>query len=69
MTTKLLTERELEATAIRVCELSDEDAFEKIGHDHPEGYAVMLYTPRWKFVAEEVRRANLIAIAIGENLQ
>ena len=43
-----------EKEARKLCELRNLNPDESVGHAHPEGLGVMLYSPRWQLVAEEV---------------
>lgn len=44
-----------EAIARKYCALRGLDPDDRIAHSHPEGLAVMLYSPRWKLLAEHAK--------------
>ena len=60
----LLTDDQLERAARMYCELAKMDPDERVQHGHPEGYAVALYSPRWRLVAAEIRDHELKAMCV-----
>jgi len=59
-----MNEEKLEKAARKLCELRGLDPDERVGHGHPDGYAVMLYSPRWKLVAGEIESTLQVLEAI-----
>lgn len=57
---------DLKKAAYRLCELRGTNPEELVGHGHPEGYAVLLHSPRWLLVQVEIQNFIDIQQAIQE---
>jgi len=69
-THSLLTDAQLEIAARKYCEIAGINPDEQVGHGaEPDenGYvfAVMLYSPRWKRVATEIARYDIVRVCIA----
>jgi hypothetical protein len=69
-THSLLSEAQLEIAARKYCELAGLNPDEQVGHgaDPDENgivLAVMLYSPRWKIVAQQIARYDIVRVCIA----
>lgn len=68
-TDRQITESQLEAAARRYCKLAGINPESMIGHGPPPNAngmvnALLVYSPQWKLVAQEIRRHELMTLAI-----